>query len=141
MKIEFEVNYSFNLMMVAKTLSMVHLVFCSESAGTSVVVFCTVTKVILLLQDKLGQHKVISHLHWGFIQPLKYQIIHSVANYTKRKRERVMGVQKRNETRKCSCFKCHVLQLSSCIVQVCMSIGKFFRSIGHDRIRVSLKKE
>lgn len=29
-------------------------------------------------------------------------------------------------------------QLSSCIVQVCTSIGKFFKSIGHDKVNVSL---
>lgn len=35
------------------------------------------------------------------------------------------------------------LQLSSCMIQVCTSIGKFFRSIGHDNVNVSLdlKKE
>lgn len=34
-------------------------------------------------------------------------------------------------------------QLSSCMIQVCTSIGKFFRSIGHDNVNVSLdlKKE
>lgn len=30
-------------------------------------------------------------------------------------------------------------QLSSCMVQVWMSIGKFFKSIGQERMRVSLR--
>lgn len=32
-------------------------------------------------------------------------------------------------------------QLSSCMVQVWMSIGKFFKSIGQERIRVSLRRK
>lgn len=31
------------------------------------------------------------------------------------------------------------LQLSSCMIQVWTSIGKFFRSMGHDRVNVNLK--
>lgn len=32
-------------------------------------------------------------------------------------------------------------QLSSCIVHVCTSIGKFFKSMGQDKVKVSLKLE
>lgn len=33
------------------------------------------------------------------------------------------------------------LQLSSCIVQVWTSIGKFFKSMGQDKVKVSLSKK
>lgn len=47
---------------------------------TCVIVLGAVAQVLLLFKHKLGQHEVISHLHWSLIQPLEYQIIHSVAN-------------------------------------------------------------
>ena len=38
-------------------------------------------------------------------------------------------------------FNSRDLQLSSCIVQVWTSIGKFFKSMGQDKVKVSLCKE
>lgn len=36
--------------------------------------------------------------------------------------------------------KCSYSQLSSCIIHVCTSMGKFLRSIGQESVNVSLKE-
>lgn len=109
----------------------------ATSLRTSVVVLGAVAQAFLLIQHKLGQHQVVRHLHRSDIQPLENQIVHCVANWRERQGEVTQeisqveslsaGAGSRNS------------QLSSCIVHVWLSIGKFFRSIGQDRVSVSLK--
>lgn len=96
-----------------------------------------VAQAFLLFEHKLRQHQIVGHLHGSHVQPLKNQIVHRVANWRERQGELIQAVRqvqslstrpgRRNS------------QLSSCIVHVWLSIGKFFRSIGQDRVSVSLK--
>lgn len=110
---------------------------------TGVVVFCTVAQLLLFPHDELRQREPVWHLHCTILQPLEDQVIHGVADWRQEntwvklwKQLVKKKVKQQNKKKEIQC-----LQLSSCIVQVWTSIGKFFRSIGQDRMRVNLRCE
>lgn len=64
--------------------SVVLCLYSNHKTGTCVVILSAVTQILLLLEHKLWEHEVISHLNGVLGQPLEDQVIHGVSNCRER---------------------------------------------------------
>lgn len=127
---------------------------------TCVVVLGTIAQVLLIPEDELWERQALCHLHsLLLLQPLKDEVIHGIANW-RGWRGHMRPVhphpelllfpahlsQKQGDASLWDGATKHSLntprysQLSSCMVHVWMSMGKFLRSMGQERISVSLEE-